>query len=91
MFDCFGQSTEPQLDLCRNCANERGGGYVSFDPNLREEVWSEPQELQATVMRAVGLADVVKFSEEELQFLTGTQSIEEGLQAIADFQILLLS
>ncbi len=63
------------------------GGYVSFDPNLREEVWSEPQELQATVMRAVGLADVVKFSEEELQFLTGTQSIEEGLQAIADFQI----
>ncbi|WP_254915575.1 PfkB family carbohydrate kinase, partial [Vibrio cholerae] len=62
-------------------------GYVSFDPNLREEVWSEPQELQATVMRAVGLADVVKFSEEELQFLTGTQSIEEGLQAIADFQI----
>ncbi|EEO05225.1 aminoimidazole riboside kinase [Vibrio cholerae] len=63
------------------------GGYVSFDPNLREEVWSEPQELQATAMRAVGLADVVKFSEEELQFLTGTQSIEEGLQAIADFQI----
>lgn len=64
---------------------KRVGGYVSFDPNLREEVWANPTEIKSTVMKAVALADVVKFSEEELVFLTGSQSVEQGLNAIADF------
>jgi fructokinase len=64
---------------------KRVGGYVSFDPNLREEVWANPSEIKSTVMKAVALADVVKFSEEELVFLTGSQSVEQGLNIIADF------
>ena len=58
---------------------------MSFDPNLREEVWANPSEIKSTVMKAVALADVVKFSEEELVLLTGSQSVEQGLNAIADF------
>ncbi len=54
-------------------------GYVSFDPNLRIEIWSNPEELITTVMRAVELADVVKFSEEELLFLTNRRSLQEAL------------
>ena len=64
----------------------RIGGFVSFDPNLREEVWTNPSEIKSTVMKAVALADVVKFSEEELMFLTGSQSVEQGLNAVADFE-----
>ena len=37
------------------------GGYVSFDPNLREEVWANPEELKPIVREAITLADVVKF------------------------------
>ncbi len=55
------------------------GGYVSFDPNLRNEVWLNQDDIQVTVMRAVELADVVKFSEEELLFLTNTQELKEAL------------
>lgn len=44
------------------------GGYVSFDPNLREEVWQRPEELRDTVLKAVSLADVVKFSDDEILF-----------------------
>lgn len=66
------------------------GGYVSFDPNLREEVWSEPQELISVVMQAITLADVVKFSEEELTLLTQTDSIEAGLDALAGLQLPLI-
>lgn len=57
-------------------------GYVSFDPNLREEVWSKPDEIRDVVMEAVKLADVVKFSEEELRYLTSMESLESALASL---------
>lgn len=69
---------------------KKRGGFVSFDPNLREEVWSEPKELISVVMDAVKLADVVKFSEEELTFLTHSESIQEGLEKLQPFNIPLI-
>ncbi|HDM8223267.1 TPA: aminoimidazole riboside kinase [Vibrio campbellii] len=61
------------------------GGFVSFDPNLREEVWANPEELKPVVRQAIELADVVKFSDDELLFLTDTDSLETGLEAIKAF------
>ncbi|WP_039985154.1 aminoimidazole riboside kinase [Vibrio owensii] len=61
------------------------GGFVSFDPNLREEVWANPEELKPVVRQAIELADVVKFSDDELLFLTNTDSLEAGLEAIKAF------
>ncbi len=58
------------------------GGYFSFDPNLREEVWQQPEELIQVVMKAAAQADVAKFSEEELTFLTRTDSVESGISAL---------
>ncbi|WP_165311765.1 aminoimidazole riboside kinase [Vibrio ziniensis] len=66
---------------------KRSGGYFSFDPNLRPEVWQKPQELIETVMKAVAKADVVKFSEEEITLLTNTDSIEQGIKAIQALNI----
>lgn len=61
------------------------GGFVSFDPNLREEVWADPTELKPVVNQAIELADVVKFSDDELMFLTDTDSLEQGLNAIEKY------
>ena len=58
------------------------GGFISFDPNLREEVWAEPSQIKEVVMSAVELADVVKFSEEELTFLTGTETLDSALDEL---------
>ncbi|MCV5648104.1 PfkB family carbohydrate kinase, partial [Escherichia coli] len=63
------------------------GGFISFDPNLRDEVWQDQSEIQAVVMKAVAMADVVKFSEEELLFLTDSTSMAQGLQQIASLNI----
>ena len=60
------------------------GGYISFDPNLRDEVWQDPSEIKSVVMKAVVLADVIKFSEEELDFLTDSTSMEQGLAKVAE-------
>ncbi len=61
------------------------GGYISFDPNIRDEVWQNPSDIKPVVMKAIALADVVKFSEEELDFLTDSTSMEQGLSRIAEF------
>ncbi|MCG9597709.1 aminoimidazole riboside kinase [Vibrio sp. Isolate25] len=62
------------------------GGYVSFDPNLREEVWANPEELKPIVREAIALADVVKFSDDELLFLTGSDTLEQGVKALKPFK-----
>ncbi|OAN11392.1 fructokinase [Photobacterium jeanii] len=63
------------------------GGFVSFDPNLRDEVWQQPSDMRAVVMKAVMAADVVKFSEEELLFLTETTDLQRGLAALESYHI----
>jgi len=63
------------------------GGFVSFDPNLREEVWRIPEEIRPIVMQAIALADVVKFSEEELLFLTESNTLESGITALDRLKI----
>lgn len=62
------------------------GGYVSFDPNLREEVWAEPQQLKSVVHQAIELTDVIKFSDDELMYLTDTHSLDAGLAAIEPYR-----
>lgn len=64
---------------------KEAGGFVSFDPNLREEVWANPEELKPVVNEAITLADVVKFSDDELMFLTDCDSLEAGLAAIEKY------
>ena len=61
------------------------GGFVSFDPNLRDEVWADPSEIKEVVLKAVAMADVVKFSDDELLFLTETDTLEAGLTAITEY------
>ncbi|MBA5762652.1 aminoimidazole riboside kinase [Vibrio sp. 404] len=64
---------------------KQAGGFVSFDPNLREEVWANPSELIPVVRQAIELADVVKFSDDELMHLTQTNSLNVGLEALKVF------
>ncbi|TDQ57204.1 fructokinase [Mesocricetibacter intestinalis] len=59
------------------------GGKVSFDPNLRESLWSCREEMIEQVMRAVALAHVVKFSEEELCLLTRNHRPEQAFAEIS--------
>ena len=58
------------------------GGFFSFDPNLRESLWTSFDDMKQTVMQAVALADVLKFSEEELTLLTDTQTLDEAFEKI---------
>ncbi len=60
-------------------AIKRAGGYVSFDPNIRSDLWQDPQDLRDCLDRALALADAIKLSEEELAFIIGSDDIVSGI------------
>lgn len=61
---------------------KQAGGFFSFDPNLRESLWQSQDEMKQVVNRVVALADVLKFSEEELTLLTDTANLADATRAI---------
>jgi fructokinase len=58
---------------------KKAGGKVSFDPNIRHELWAEETQLRECLHQALLMADVVKVSEEELEYLTGETLQSEGI------------
>ncbi|MGX2949793.1 aminoimidazole riboside kinase [Ursidibacter sp. B-7004-1] len=61
---------------------KQAGGFFSFDPNLRESLWQSLDEMKTVVNSVVAMADVLKFSEEELTLLTNTTTLEQATSAI---------
>ena len=61
---------------------KQAGGFVSFDPNLRESLWASLDEMKNVVNSVVAMADVLKFSEEELTLLTNTTNLEDATKAV---------
>ena len=57
-------------------ARERGK-LITCDPNLRKPLWRSEDEAREQLLWALGKADVVKISDEEIEFLFG-MSPEEG-------------
>lgn len=60
-------------------AFKRAKGVVSFDVNLRLNLWESAQECVQTVKEFIPYADILKFSEEEVVFVSGKETLEEGI------------
>ncbi|MBE3177450.1 aminoimidazole riboside kinase [Enterobacter cloacae complex sp. P3B] len=63
-------------------AIRKAGGNVSFDPNIRPDLWPDENALRRCLQQALQSADVVKLSVEELAFLTGDEDVREGLNTL---------
>ncbi|AIX72326.1 aminoimidazole riboside kinase [Pantoea sp. PSNIH4] len=57
----------------------QAGGWVSFDPNLREDLWRDAQAMRSNVAEALRLADIIKLSLEELHYLTDSSDLHQGI------------
>ncbi|MGI0118568.1 aminoimidazole riboside kinase [Zooshikella sp. RANM57] len=68
-------------------AMQNADGFVSFDPNLRSEVWLHPEEMRDVVKQVLLVVDLVKFSEEELLWLTETSDIKTALNKLKSVAI----
>ena len=58
------------------------GSLVSFDPNLRPPLWPSLELAREQMLYGCGVCSVMKIEKEELRFLTGCASMEEGLDAL---------
>lgn len=54
------------------------GLLVSYDPNLRLNLWSGADEARAEILAGLRFAHVVKVSDEELVFLTGIEDMNRA-------------
>lgn len=52
---------------------------ISFDPNLRFSLWNDLNQLKETVNEFIPYADILKISDEELEFITGYANTEEAI------------
>ncbi|MCX7709893.1 MAG: PfkB family carbohydrate kinase [Clostridia bacterium] len=54
------------------------GVIVSYDPNLRPPLWKNLEDAREKILMGLKYADILKISEEELEFITGSKDLEEG-------------
>ena len=67
------------------------GGFVSFDPNIREDLWQDEHLLSLCLRQALQLADVVKLSEEEWRLISGKTQNDRDICALAkEYEIAML-
>lgn len=66
------------------------GVIISFDPNLRLSLWEDEQALKKSVREFLPYADIIKLSDEELEFITGKTEIEEALDDLLQGEVKLV-
>ena len=57
----------------------KSGAVISFDPNLRFMLWDDKEALKRTVLEFIPEADILKISDDEIEFLTGETRLEKAL------------
>ena len=65
-------------------AAKDAGCLVSFDPNLRPPLWSSLDLAKAQMEYGFGVCDIVKISDNEIQFVSGKEDYDEGIACLQE-------
>lgn len=63
---------------------KESGALVSFDPNLRPPLWSSMDLAKEQVAYGLGQCDVLKISDNEIQWFTGKEDYDEGIAVLQE-------
>ena len=70
---------------------EKHGVVRSFDPNLRPPLWKDLEDAKKAIRYGLAHCDVLKISDNEIQWLTGEEDFTAGVNALrAEFDIALI-
>lgn len=61
------------------------GAIISFDPNVRLPLWNDAQMLKRAIWEFLPKSDIVKLSDNEIKFITGTDDVEKGCKVLLEF------
>ena len=60
------------------------GCLISYDPNLRPPLWNTLEEAKEQIAFGMEWCDVMKISDNEIQWFTGREDFDEGIRIIQD-------
>ena len=60
------------------------GLLISFDPNLREPLWESLDDAKREIEYGLSKCDILKISDNELEFVTDTRDYDEGIRRIRE-------
>lgn len=63
---------------------------ISYDPNWRPPLWESHRAAKAGMALGLPYADIIKISEEELEFLTGESDLHKGTGFLRDMGITMI-
>lgn len=67
------QATKKALKVAKEA-----GSLISFDPNLRPPLWESLEDAREQVLYGLGQCDILKISDNEIQWLTGAEDYTDG-------------
>ena len=56
---------------------KEAGALLSYDPNLRLPLWPSKEEAKKQILSIWDKAEVIKVSDDELMFLTGSDNVDD--------------
>ncbi|MFC3884087.1 aminoimidazole riboside kinase [Bacillus songklensis] len=88
-FGSISMISEPSKSATRKAVKlaKKHDMIVSYDPNLRLGLWDSEEQARETIISMLPYADILKISEEELEFLTGEADIPKGVEALKPYNI----
>lgn len=67
------------------------GALISFDPNLREPLWTSLEQAKEEIAFGLRVCDIVKISDNEVTWFTGEQDYEKAIEILQrEYQIPLI-
>lgn len=73
------QATRAAIDMAK-----KAGALISYDPNLREPLWNSLDEAKVQIAYGMKHCDIMKISDNEIQWFTGKEDYDEGIQVLQD-------
>ncbi|MGN0149491.1 MAG: carbohydrate kinase [Clostridia bacterium] len=72
-------ATRYALDVAKE-----NGLLISFDPNLRGPLWSSLDDAKREIEYGLSKCDILKISDNELEFMTGTDDYSKGVKILRE-------
>ena len=73
------EATRYAIDVAKEA-----GCIISFDPNLRPPLWKSLEDARTEIAYGLGKCDVLKISDNEVEFMCGTTDYDEGARMLQE-------
>ena len=91
-FGTLSLTNEPAREATQKAVEyaKNGGKLITFDPNLRASLWDNLEEARTQILWGLRQADIVKISDEEVEFLWGVSEQDGAWRLLDEYGIKLV-